>query len=170
MMAIVYKHIRKDTNEPFYIGIGSRKSRATSTVSRTPLWHNIVNKCGYLIEILHDDIIIEEAKSLEIKYINEIGRRDLGKGPLVNLTDGGDGQFNPSTSTIDKCRKAQKKTIHTDESKKKMSAAAKKQHQRYKEEGRVYKAIHTTPHSDESKLKMSEARKEYWRRKKLGLV
>jgi hypothetical protein len=170
-MAIVYKHIRKDTNEPFYIGIGSRKDRATTRDGRTPLWHNIVNKHGYLIEILHYDISIDEAKELEIKYISEIGRKDLGKGPLINLTDGGDGQFNPSVSTRDKCREAQKKMIITEESRKKMSDAAKKQHQRYKEEGKVYyKPTHTTPHSQEAKLKMSEARKEYWRQKKLGLI
>lgn len=169
-MAIVYKHIRKDTNEPFYIGIGNRRDRATSKDSRTEHWHNIVNKAGYYIEILHEDISIEKAKELEIKYIKEIGRKDLNEGPLINLTDGGDGQFNPSQSTIEKCRAAQKKTIHTEESRKKMSQAAKEQHRRYKEEGRGYPSTHTTPHSQDAKEKMAEARKEWWRKKKAGLL
>src|SRR5271167_4935549 len=34
----------------------------------------------------------KEACELEILLIAEIGRQDLGKGPLFNLTDGGDGQ------------------------------------------------------------------------------
>lgn len=169
-MAIVYKHIRKDTNEVFYIGIGSRKDRALSKDGRTDHWHNIVNKHGYYVELIHEGISIEEAKELEIKYIKEIGRADLGKGSLINLTDGGDGQFNPSQSTIDKCREAQKKTTITEESRKKMSQAAKEQHRRYKEEGRVYPSTHTTPHSQESKEKMAEARREYWRKKKAGLL
>lgn len=33
----------------------------------------------------------EEAAELEILLIAEIGREDLGKGPLFNKTDGGDG-------------------------------------------------------------------------------
>lgn len=50
-MAIVYKHIRKDTNEVFYIGIGNDIKRVTSLHHRNPLWHNIVNKVGFDYEI-----------------------------------------------------------------------------------------------------------------------
>lgn len=198
-MAIVYKHIRRDTNEVFYIGIGSNKQRASQTNSRNPLWHNIVNKTEYDIEIIAEDITIEEAKEIEISLISEFGRYDLGKGSLVNMTDGGDGQFNPSQSTIDKCRNAaiqQHKDNKydytstnyayksTQEYKDKVSKSVKEWHKNnsFTDEQRKLMSegakkqrssglpTHTTPHSDEAKLKMSQARKEYWRKKKLGLL
>ena len=45
----VYRHIRLDTNQPFYIGVGSGK-RDTSTKSRNIFWHNITNKTEYRVE------------------------------------------------------------------------------------------------------------------------
>jgi hypothetical protein len=43
---IVYRHIRLDKNEPFYIGIGSDRNykRASSIKDRNKYWGNIVNK------------------------------------------------------------------------------------------------------------------------------
>lgn len=51
-MYYVYRHIRLDTNEPFYIGIGTKSTsfssikteykRAFSKRSRTKYWHNIL--------------------------------------------------------------------------------------------------------------------------------
>jgi len=193
-MAIVYRHIRKDNGETFYIGIGSRKQRATSTHKRNPHWWNIANKSGYEVEILHEGISIEEAKELEIKYIAEYGRKDLELGTLVNMTDGGDGQFNPSQSTIDKCRNAaieqhkQGKGNHpttlTEEHKKNIGKAMKEYHKNNTHSVEARKkmsdaakkqrsngsATHTTPHSQESKQRMAEARKEWWRKKKAGLL
>lgn len=46
----VYRHIRRDTGEVFYIGKGF-KNRAYSFLNRNPYWHNIVNKCGFDVEI-----------------------------------------------------------------------------------------------------------------------
>jgi hypothetical protein len=90
-MAIVYQHIRKDTNEVFYIGIGKKQSRAYSKHDRSLLWNRYVNKFGYDVEILHKDISWEEACDLEISYIKHYGRLNNKTGILVNLTDGGDG-------------------------------------------------------------------------------
>jgi hypothetical protein len=90
-MSVVYKHIRKDTNEVFYVGIGLTEERASSHYNRTKHWHHIVNKVGYTVEITHRDIIWEEACSIEKYLISFYGRRDLGEGTLVNLTDGGEG-------------------------------------------------------------------------------
>ena len=97
-MAIVYQHRRLDTNEVFYIGIGSNKRRAYSKYKRTKLWENIVNKVGYSIEITHDDILWEEACSIEKYLISFYGRRDLGLGSLINMTDGGDGRLGSTAS------------------------------------------------------------------------
>lgn len=47
----VYEHIRLDTNHVFYVGKGLYK-RAWSKDNRNSYWKNIVNQCGYLINIL----------------------------------------------------------------------------------------------------------------------
>jgi hypothetical protein len=90
-MAIVYLHRRLDTNDVFYVGIGAQSKRAYLKIGRNKHWHNIVNKFGYSIEITHDNIIWEEACSIEKYLISFYGRNDLSNGSLCNLTDGGDG-------------------------------------------------------------------------------
>jgi hypothetical protein len=105
-MAIVYKHIRLDTKEVFYIGIGSQKRRAYSNYKRSKYWHNIVNKFGHKVELLYENINWEKACEIEKELIKLHGRKDLGLGTLVNMTDGGDGRFGTTAS---------------DETKKKMS-------------------------------------------------
>lgn len=92
-MAYLYRHIRLDTNEPFYIGIGSdtNYSRANDRTGRTKYWKNIVSKVGYKIDILFDNITWEKACKKEIKFIKLYGRLDLKTGILINMTDGGDG-------------------------------------------------------------------------------
>lgn len=98
-MAYLYRHIRLDTNEPFYIGIGKYEihskgnyRRAYQKDKRNILWRNIVNKTEYEVEILLENLSWDQACEKEIEFINLYGRRNLGKGPLVNLTDGGDGR------------------------------------------------------------------------------
>ena len=97
-MAYLYRHIRLDKNEPFYIGIGSdmTNKRANERARRSELWKKIVAKSDYEIEILFDDITYDEAKLKEIEFIKLYGRIDLNNGTLANLTDGGDGTINPS--------------------------------------------------------------------------
>lgn len=97
-MPYVYRHIRLDKNEPFYIGIGSdmTNKRASERARRSELWKKIVAKSDYEIEILFDDITYDEAKLKEIEFIKLYGRIDLNNGTLANLTDGGDGTINPS--------------------------------------------------------------------------
>ena len=58
-MAYVYRHIRLDKNEPFYIGIGSdmTNKRANEKARRSKFWKKIVAKTDYEIEILFDDIV-----------------------------------------------------------------------------------------------------------------
>jgi hypothetical protein len=90
-MAIVYQHIRKDTNQIFYIGIGKTEKRAYSKHDRSVLWNRYVNKFGYNVEILHKDISWDEACNLEMFYITNYGRINNHTGILVNLTNGGDG-------------------------------------------------------------------------------
>lgn len=109
-MAYVYRHIRIDKNEPFYIGIGSdmTNKRANEKARRSKLWKKIVAKSDYEIEIMLNDITYEEAKLKEIEFIKLYGRIDLGNGTLANLTNGGDGTINPSQETRDKISKVNK--------------------------------------------------------------
>ena len=92
-MAIVYQHKRLDTNEIFYIGIGKTILRAKSKKSRNALWWNIVNKTQYEIIILKSNLTWEQACKVECEEIKKYGRRDLGTGILVNMTDGGEGML-----------------------------------------------------------------------------
>ena len=86
---VLYRHVRLDKNEVFYVGIGNPK-RPYDRYFRNNWWKNIVAKTDYRIDILFDDLTWEEACEKEKEFISLYGRRDLGKGPLVNLTDGGD--------------------------------------------------------------------------------
>jgi hypothetical protein len=92
-MAYLYRHIRLDKNEPFYIGVGSSANyfRAFRKTNRNNHWNNVVNITNYEVEILFDDLSDEQARLKEIEFIKLYGRVDLGTGSLVNLTDGGDG-------------------------------------------------------------------------------
>jgi hypothetical protein len=93
-MPIVYRHIRLDTNQPFYIGIGKSEKRAyNKTHHRSEFWHNIVEKTEYEVEILFTDITWEEACKKEKEFIALYGRKDNGTGILCNMTDGGDGGY-----------------------------------------------------------------------------
>jgi hypothetical protein len=93
-MAYLYRHIRLDKNEPFYIGIGAEDNykRAYNKNKRSIFWKNISNKTQYEVEILLDNITKEEACNKEIEFIALYGRKDLGLGSLVNMTDGGEGK------------------------------------------------------------------------------
>ena len=92
-MAYLYRHIRLDKNEPFYIGIGITKnySRAYSKKSRNKLWKTIANKSGYEVEVIFDDLSWEEACEKEKEFISLYGRIDIKTGILSNMTNGGDG-------------------------------------------------------------------------------
>lgn len=86
----VYIHKRKDTGEVFYVGFGVI-SRPYRDIDRNKYWHNIVAKCGYDVDILFFNLTRKEAIAKEIELIAYYGRKDLGKGTLVNMTDGGEG-------------------------------------------------------------------------------
>jgi len=124
-MAYVYRHIRLDKNEPFYIGIGSDKKykRAYKKIQRNIFWNRIVNKTDYEVEILIDDLTWEEACEKEKEFISLYGRRDLKSGTLVNLTNGGEGMLGSivKDETKIKLSKANKGFKHSEETKKKMS-------------------------------------------------
>jgi hypothetical protein len=89
----LYRHIRLDKNEVFYVGIGfdEKMKRAYSSHSRNRHWRNVVNITEYDVEILFIDLPKEQLVEKEKEFIALYGRKDLNEGTLVNMTDGGDG-------------------------------------------------------------------------------
>lgn len=94
-MAYVYRHIRLDKNEPFYIGIGSdlnyNRAYEVKKNRRNIVWSRIKSKSEIEVEIMLDGLTWDEACEKEIEFIKLYGRIDLGNGILSNLTDGGEG-------------------------------------------------------------------------------
>lgn len=119
---VIYQHRRIDTDEIFYIGIGL-ETRPYDTIGRNKHWKHIVKNTNYKIEIL--DIVYDWsiAASIEKKLILEYGRRDLGTGTLVNMTDGGEGSLNRlvKPETLQKLSKLAKGRTLSKEWKEKMS-------------------------------------------------
>ena len=87
-MTLVYKHIRKDDNTIFYIGIGN-EDRPHDTANRNPIWKYIVNETKYDVEVIAEGITRDEAYTTEMELIKLHGRIDNGTGILANRTDGG---------------------------------------------------------------------------------
>jgi len=118
----VYAHLNPLTNEIFYIGKAQGK-RAYYKHGRTKLWYETVKKYGYIVDILEEGLTEDEAFEREMWYIEKIGRLDLGKGPLVNLTDGGRTNSGAivSDETKEKLSKVNTGKKHSEETKKKMS-------------------------------------------------
>lgn len=95
-MAYVYRHIRLDTNIPFYIGVGvddneGKFKRSKAKEHRNEYWHNIIAKTNYRVDIIMNDLSWEEACEKEKELIKLYGRKDKSEGFLANQTDGGDG-------------------------------------------------------------------------------
>jgi hypothetical protein len=93
-MAYLYRHIRLDKNEPFYIGIGSdsnyNRAYEIKKDRRNIVWSRIASKSEIEVEIMLDGLSWDNACEKEIEFIKLYGRKD-GGGILANLTDGGDG-------------------------------------------------------------------------------
>ena len=117
----VYQHIRLDTNEVFYIGIGTKRFpkkpkkgrknldvsianiylRAYDKINRNDLWKKIEKKGGRKVEILFESNDYEFVKQKEIELIALYGRITLNNGKLANFTEGGDGKLGrPSPTAI----------------------------------------------------------------------
>jgi hypothetical protein len=99
----IYIHTRNDNRDVFYVGKGTDEGnliyeRSKST-ERNSWWKNIVGKTNYTIDIVFTSDNETEVFEKEKELIKKHGRKDLGLGTLVNLTDGGEGMENPSEKT-----------------------------------------------------------------------
>jgi hypothetical protein len=167
-MAYVYRHIRLDKNEPFYIGIGSdsngKYKRAKSKDGRNNHWLRIVSKTDYKVQILFDDLTWEEANKKEIELVAFYGRRDLNKGTLVNLTDGGEGfvGYTPDIETRKKMSEAQKKLYENGyvNPMKGIKSKFKGQKRSYETRRKMSEKLKGKIHSEESRKKQGETLKK----------
>lgn len=103
MKYYLYRHIRLDKNEPFYIGIGTKQNRNHSNFKseyrrafsqnrkESSIWNNIISKTEYEVEILFESDDYKFIKEKEKEFIKLYGRINKNTGILANLTDGGDG-------------------------------------------------------------------------------
>jgi hypothetical protein len=159
-VAYVYQHIRKDTNEPFYIGIGSDLNfyRANKFSERNEIWERIKNKTEILVEILHNNIEWDEACEIEIELIKKYGRINNKTGILSNMTNGGEGTLNRviNEDTRYLLGNGNRGKQRTDESRLKQSITNKgvKKTKEHCEKIRQYRLGQKM--SEESKKKMSE--------------
>lgn len=110
----IYRHVRKDTNEVFYIGKGTNRRGKyiyermyAKSVGRNNWWKRIVAKCEYFAEVVMEfncpNKCVEKEKELIVLY----GRRDMKAGTLVNLTDGGDGSWGLKISEATRKKRSQ---------------------------------------------------------------
>jgi hypothetical protein len=118
MKHYLYRHIRLDKDEPFYIGIGTKQFRShphmrseyrrayETSRKESLIWNKIVNKTDYEVEILFESNDYEFIKQKEREFIKLYGRINNKTGCLANLTDGGDGTIGyiPSKQQVEEHR------------------------------------------------------------------
>jgi hypothetical protein len=156
-MAYIYKHIRKDTKEVFYIGIGKSKTRIKSHANRNNYWLNIVNKVGFESEIIEDNLTWQTACEKEVYWINYYGRIDNKTGTLVNMTDGGEGVFNISDESKLQMSLSKKGKVLSDEHRKNIGIASQKRWDDLDFRKKMMDSMKRGwNHSDEAKRKISD--------------
>ena len=178
-LGYLYKHIRLDNNEVFYIGIGGFNKnekentyvRAYSKKSRNKDWYNIISMTDYKVEIVMYDLTFEETLFKEREFINFYGRLDLRNGTLVNKTSGGQGSIarisseetKKKISNYHKSLSAEDKLImyekNKSENKKKRLSELYKGKPRSKEVWEKINKANKMPKTDETRKKLSEAGK-----------
>jgi hypothetical protein len=165
-MFYVYAHYKADNPSglPFYIGKG--KGSRDVSLKRNKFWKSIVDKHGFIVKRLCENLTEQEAWDLESALIEQYGKLTEGTGSLCNFSNGGEGAsgvvhsnetkkkwsdakkgktweeiYGPLQSAAIRAKRKLKKRIQTEETRKKISEA---------HTGKIGK-----PHTTESKLKMS---------------
>ena len=111
MKHYVYIHLNPQTKEVFYVGIGKGNRAWNRWAGRNNFWENYVNKYGFEVELIAENLTRKQAEKIEMQLIASLGRRQIDEGgTLVNRSSGGDGS---------------KGYTHTEEFKRKLSEERK---------------------------------------------
>jgi len=128
----VYTHLNPLTKEIFYVGIGKGNRAWNQWAGRNKFWDNYVNKYGFEVEIIAENLTRNQAGKVEIELIAHLGRRQIDEGgTLVNRSSGGDGGSGGYTHTEEWKRQhserqiGKKKKPLSKEAKEKISKALK---------------------------------------------
>lgn len=96
----VYIHKKADSQEVFYVGIGTRSApevingyanRAHHKGRRTELYKRTIQKHGRIVELVFESDDYNLVKEIEKNLILKHGKKFNNSGTLVNFTDGGEG-------------------------------------------------------------------------------
>jgi hypothetical protein len=88
----VYVHLNPSTKEVFYVGIGKGNRAYNIWAGRNNFWKNYINKYGFEVELIAENLTRKQAEKIEINLIAELGRRQIDEGgTLVNRSTGGEG-------------------------------------------------------------------------------
>lgn len=68
-MAVIYMHIRNDTNHVFYIGIAQNRERAFNPDNRNQYWNNITKNNNYRVYVMRDNISWKKSLLLKEKLM-----------------------------------------------------------------------------------------------------
>lgn len=149
----VYAYVRSIDGTPYYIGKG-KNSRAYDKHYRIS-----VPKDKTKIIILESGLTEIGALALERRLIRWWGRKDLGTGILLNLTDGGDGATGRIFTKEHRQKMSEAKKNISDKSRQKISEAQKGKPRSIEYRQKISKSLMGTIRSFETRQKMSEAKK-----------
>ena len=180
----VYRHIRVDKNEPFYIGIGTKSEqdlkygyygRASAKHVDNNIWLKIIAKTEWRWEILLESGDRKFISEKEKEFILLYGRKCDNSGTLANLTLGGEENHGYKHSN-----EAKRKISESQKGKPGRRLGAKLTPEQCEKFSEIQKEVANRPemlefrkekmmgntymlgktHSDESKKKMSESAKK----------
>ncbi len=143
----VYVHLRNDNNELFYVGIGiGNRHMESGCTKRNRVWNDIVKDAnGFKPIIVQKNVSRECAAYIETQLIEAFGRKNIGTGPLANLTDGGEGMpgYKFTKDQREKCKNAAVSKYKSSQERDKMSQAATRAYKNPEKKKRHLQACRT---------------------------